>query len=277
MTAIRTSSPPAGTTTARSCTRSRSVAEEVGEEEEEGRGVRAVGGPPVAAAVARARAGIPYHVPPPFPLPSLPTVADRGSTSNAGGRTSKGSGTPYYGGNSYRGGAAVPFKAGSASPGGLRPSLMALAAAATLLPGAWLLGAYLYHTSDAHTFHSSSPSTSGDGPRNGTETLPVLCVCSEHSVCGCDSSANDTYYDALYDTARRTPADADSYAAIIANVNGTRTLVINGTLANGTTAPGGNDATSSASSGIFGSSAVPFAHKWGALVVVAVVVALLSS
>ena len=191
-------------------------------------------------------------------------MADQSSTSNVGGRTSKGSGTPYaFGGSSYEGGAQVPFKAGSRSPGGLKPSLLGLAAVSSLLPGVWLLAVYQYFASDRHTFHRNNA-------RN--ETLPVLCVCSEHSECGCDTSSNETYYNAVYDTARRTPSDADSFTATIANVNGTRTLVINGTLANGTTAPGGSDDDTSSASG-----RTSGAQHWVALSATAVaIVALLS-
>ncbi|KAL1599427.1 hypothetical protein SLS59_006445 [Nothophoma quercina] len=69
--------------------------------------------------------------------------------------------------------------------------------------------------------------------------MPVTCLCQEYSPCGCDENDNSTYIQDLVGNG--------SYAALnkslvtVSDVNGTRNLVLNGTLPNGTTAPGGTD------------------------------------
>jgi len=77
-------------------------------------------------------------------------------------------------------------------------------------------------------------------------------------VCGCDENHNETYTQALYQNASALPDDADTYTSKIADVNNTRTMVINGTLANGTTADGGTDDDS---------AAMMVGRNWGLLVV----------
>ena len=75
---------------------------------------------------------------------------------------------------------------------------------------------------------------------NGTNSsLPVTCLCEEYSSCGCDENDDKKYLDDLvgngsYDALNKTLVN-------VADINGTTTLVINGTLPNGTTAPGGTD------------------------------------
>lgn len=102
---------------------------------------------------------------------------------------------------------------------------------------------------------------------NRNESLPVICLCQEYSVCGCDENHNQTYIDAL--VANATAAAGDGIiTSKITDVNGTRTLVINGTLENGTTADGGTEEVSGAAkmAELVGKSA-------GMLTLVAVVVA----
>lgn len=67
------------------------------------------------------------------------------------------------------------------------------------------------------------------------ESRPIICACAEYSVCGCDDNDDTEYYDELIGNG--------SYAALnktivnVAEVNGTMTILINGTLPNGTTVP----------------------------------------
>jgi hypothetical protein len=69
-------------------------------------------------------------------------------------------------------------------------------------------------------------------------------LCQEYSPCGCDENNDDKYLNDLVGNG--------SYAALnkslvtVSDVNGTRNLVLNGTLPNGTTAPGGTDDDTSA-------------------------------
>lgn len=71
------------------------------------------------------------------------------------------------------------------------------------------------------------------------ETLPVLCLCQEYSVCGCDENHNQTYIDRLVANATANPTNGMVVGSKIVDLNGTRTLVTNGTLDNGTTSDGG--------------------------------------
>jgi hypothetical protein len=64
-------------------------------------------------------------------------------------------------------------------------------------------------------------------------------LCQEYSPCGCDENDDSSYLNSIVGNG--------SYAALnkslvtVSQVSGTRNLVINGTLPNGTTAPGGTD------------------------------------
>ncbi|KAK0253407.1 hypothetical protein B0A54_06494 [Friedmanniomyces endolithicus] len=147
------------------------------------------------------------------------------TTSNTGGRTTSGSGiTPSYGGGRYYGGgASAPYSAGSRSPGGVAPYLLAGSALA-FFSGAWLYGAYAYPYHGAYTYHNDT------GNRN--ETRPVQCFCGRYAECGCDNNADSSYLSSVANNAT---------VSRVADVNGTSTLLINGTLENGTTASGGSD------------------------------------
>ncbi|TKA78337.1 hypothetical protein B0A55_03614 [Friedmanniomyces simplex] len=168
------------------------------------------------------------------------------STSNTGGRTSAGSGvTPSFGGGRYYGGgAAAPYTAGSRSPGGVAPYLLAGGALA-FFPGIWLYGAYAYPYYGAHTYHNNTD--------NQNETRPIQCYCAQYAECGCDNNTDSSYLNSVAN---------NNTVSRVADVNGTETLLINGTLENGTTASGG---TSSAA----GSFRQGLAEKSGWWVVVA--------
>ncbi|RFU73605.1 hypothetical protein TARUN_8608 [Trichoderma arundinaceum] len=156
---------------------------------------------------------------------------NRAPSSNVGGTSAGGSGPKpaYGGGRYYGGGATTPYRAGSRSPiGGIVPFALLGGAALAFWPGVWLYGAYMYPYHQPYHFHNQS---SG---RN--ETRDVLCGCGIYDVCGCDDNNNTAYYDSLIGNG--------SYSALnksvvnVADVNGTRTILINGSLPNGTTADG---------------------------------------
>ncbi|KAK4242679.1 hypothetical protein C8A03DRAFT_11152 [Achaetomium macrosporum] len=159
--------------------------------------------------------------------------AGRGSSSsNAGGRTTSGSGpAPAYGGGRYYGGgAAVPYRSGSRSPSGLLPVFF-VASALAFWPGVWLYGAHLYHYNHPYSFYNQSS--------NQNQTKPVTCACDPYNECGCDENGDNQHLNDLVGNG--------SYAALnksvitVADVNGTSTILINGTLPNGTTAAGGTE------------------------------------
>ncbi|KAH7156597.1 hypothetical protein EDB81DRAFT_395703 [Dactylonectria macrodidyma] len=154
-------------------------------------------------------------------------------SSNSGGTSSKGSGvTPAYGGGRYyAGGAKVPYRAGAVTAAGVVPFLL-VGSAIAFWPGTWAYGAYMYHYDNPYRYHNVSSSAN--------ETREVICGCARYSVCGCEENNSTAYYDDLIGNG--------SYAALnksvinVAKVNGTMTLLINGTLDNGTTAVGEDSA-----------------------------------
>lgn len=104
--------------------------------------------------------------------------------------------------------------------------------------------------------------------KDSNDTIPVLCLCQEDSVCGCDENNSTDFTEALYQNA--TGEGDDKYRiAKITDVNGTRTLVVNGTLADGTTAPGGTDSMGGWSRTSVGNKWV----GWWPMVVLVVVIA----
>ncbi|KAF2189260.1 hypothetical protein K469DRAFT_683688 [Zopfia rhizophila CBS 207.26] len=160
-------------------------------------------------------------------------------TSNSGGQTKSGSGArrAYGGGGFYGGGASVPYTAGKKTPKGLIAGALLLPAAAlAIFPGLWLWSVYPYYYPQPYRFLNQT-AVNATGGLN--QTLPVVCLCQEFSVCGCDDNNDERYFKDLVGNG--------SYSALnktlvtVSDVNGTRTLVINGTLPNGTTAPGGTD------------------------------------
>ncbi|KAJ4365457.1 hypothetical protein N0V95_000392 [Ascochyta clinopodiicola] len=166
-------------------------------------------------------------------------------SSAAGGRTSAGSGpSRSYGGGYYGGGASVPYAAGGRTPKGLvaAPLLLGVGLLA-IMPGLWLYSVYPYHYTNPYRFYNQSE-TNQNSPNGTNTTLPVTCLCQEYSPCGCDENDDPKYINDLVGNG--------SYAALnkslvtVADVNGTKNLVLNGTLPNGTTAPGGTDDDSAA-------------------------------
>jgi hypothetical protein len=165
----------------------------------------------------------------------------------------------------YAGGARSPYTSGSRSSSGITPFLLPVAALA-FFPGVWLAGAYAYPYAHSYYYH--------DNDNNKNESLPVTCLCQEYQECGCDDTNNSTYYQSLFNG---TQPHNTSVARVV-NVNGTKTIVINGTLANGTTADDGTSSsstssTSSSTSGAAQGPLVTLINASGYWVMVAVVAA----
>jgi len=78
------------------------------------------------------------------------------------------------------------------------------------------------------------------------ETKPVTCLCAANADCGCDDTGNSTFLDTLIGDGT-TPLNASIIQ--IADVNGTSTIVLNGTLEAGTT-DGTGDAASTATNNL---------------------------
>lgn len=81
-----------------------------------------------------------------------------------------------------------------------------------------------------------------------------------YSACGCDNNTNTTYLDTL--VGNGSTADENSTLIHIGEVNGTKTLIINGTLPNGT------NGTSTSTSGAAGRNLLEYSGFWlvGAIV-----------
>ena len=159
--------------------------------------------------------------------------------------------SPSYGGGKYYGGGATsPYRAGGRSPGaGIVPFALVggIAGAALIFPGVWAYGAYNYPYSHPYSYHNR---TNTSEPANQNETLPVTCLCQMYSACGCDDNANSTYLDGLVGDG--SPGAENSSLVHVGPVNGTKTVVLNGTLPNGTdtdAAPAAAATTSTSTSG----------------------------
>ncbi|KAH6643045.1 hypothetical protein C7974DRAFT_115651 [Boeremia exigua] len=162
------------------------------------------------------------------------------SGGSIGGSTRAGSGAPRaYGGGYYGGGAAVPYSAGSRTPKGLIAAPLLLGASLLLImPGLWLYSVYPYHYNNPYRFNNQSD-TNSTNPNGTNTTLPVTCLCQEYSPCGCEENDDQQYLKDL--VGNGSYASLNKSLVTVSSVNGTQTLVINGTLPNGTTAPGGED------------------------------------
>lgn len=108
-------------------------------------------------------------------------------------------------------------------------------AALGFFPGLWLYGAYAYPYSHPYNYHNQTAANSTN-PNGTDESLPVQCLCQQYSACGCDDNDNSTFLDSL--VGNGSAADMNSSLVQIAPVNGTKTLILNGTLPNDTTGDG---------------------------------------
>ncbi|KAF1831029.1 hypothetical protein BDW02DRAFT_591447 [Decorospora gaudefroyi] len=185
-----------------------------------------------------------------------------GSSGGGGGRgggssTAGGSGRArtFNNGAVYAGGSPVPYAAGRRTPGGLVAGALILPLAmVAIMPGLWLYSTYPYYYNNPYRFYNESATNEDDDddddrrrslwPRQSSgrnETLPVMCVCMENdgienNLCSCEETDDQSHLDELVGNG--------SYAALnktlvtVWDNNGTKTLVINGTLPPDTTAPG---------------------------------------
>lgn len=144
-----------------------------------------------------------------------------GHASNS--HSSSGSSPSYGGGRYYAGGAKTPYRSGGRSPAGLAPYALG-GAALGIFPGLWIAGAYGYNFNRPYRYRNSCD------PRNNnnTQDLPVVCLCERDRDCGCDDDGNTTYIDDL--VGNGCESDQDPILVHVGDVNGTKTVVINGTI-----------------------------------------------
>ncbi|KAF5673725.1 hypothetical protein FDENT_10171 [Fusarium denticulatum] len=149
-----------------------------------------------------------------------------GSSSSSGGSRGVGPQPSFAGGRYYPGGSSKPYRSGVSSPGRIAPFALGGAALA-FWPGVWLYGAYMYPYS--HPYHYHNDTSDEDEERD------VLCGCSRYEYCACDDNNSTQYFDELigngsYDALNKSIVN-------VAEVNGTMTILINGTLPNDTALP----------------------------------------
>src|ERR1700730_16701632 len=123
----------------------------------------------------------------------------------------------------------VPYTSGLHSPSGIAPILFLSAGAFAVFPALWLYGVYSYPYTHPYGFHNT---TSGKN-----ESKPVNCLCEEYSECGCDENGDNSQLDQL--VGNGSYRGLNQSVVTVADINGTSTILINGTLPNGTTAAGG--------------------------------------
>ncbi|EPE24568.1 hypothetical protein GLAREA_08420 [Glarea lozoyensis ATCC 20868] len=219
------------------------------------------------------------------------------SSSNAGGTTKTGSGPArsFGGGRFYGGGAAAPYTAGQRSPGSkILPLAVGVGvggalgvAAIAAYPGHWPYGFYNYPYAHPYGFYNrtgrrnrTATSTSSSATATPTvvgrsfqlyqrqeegaqESKPVQCLCDPYLVCGCDDPGDNTFLDSLIGDG--TYANLNQSVVTVADINGTSTIILNGTLPNGTTASGGTE------DAITSTSAATLLSSSGYLIMVALV------
>jgi len=207
----------------------------------------------------------------------------RGSPgSNTGGATKTGSGPqPNYGGGRYYGGGSTsPYAAGVRSPLGIAPIFLGVGLL-SIYPGLWLYGAYNYPYIHHYNFHNRTATNGTNSTtqtrdieeevmlviRQSTEganqTKPVTCLCAVYSECGCDDNGNTTFLDTLIGDG--TYSNLNLSVINVADINGTSTIILNGTLPNGTSVSGGTE------DAITGSAAKMLVNVAGYWVMVALV------
>jgi hypothetical protein len=125
-------------------------------------------------------------------------------------------------------------------------------------PGYYPYGAYAYPYAHPYTFHNRTArknSTNTTTTRRGldfpilqirqtddsgvNETKVVTCLCAAYAECGCDDNGNSTFLDSIIGDG--TYSSLNLTLVNVADINGTSTIVLNGTLPNGTTAAGGTE------------------------------------
>lgn len=209
-----------------------------------------------------------------------------GSRGSSGGRTSssgssRGSGVTknYGGGRYYGGGATAPYSSGRRSPRGI-VAVPFIGAGLLLFPALAVAGAYSYPYYNPYTFYnrtarrnrtatttSTSASATATAPtrrsiverffeiemRQNSEdsefgvnqTKPVNCLCAKDADCGCDDNGDTAFLDSLIGDGDW--AQLNKTLVQVADINGTSTILIDGTLPDGTVEI---DSTSGASSSL---------------------------
>jgi hypothetical protein len=103
-------------------------------------------------------------------------------------------------------------------------------------PGVWHPLPYLYPHEQPWYYHNQTS--------DRDEIKPVLCACAPYQVCGCDDNGDQAYIDSIIGNG--SYGSLNHSIVCLDEVNGTETILINGTLPNGTTASGGRKSPNAA-------------------------------
>lgn len=126
----------------------------------------------------------------------------------------------------------MSYRSGQNSPSGIRPFRVPTAAgAAAIFPGTWGAGVYVYsYNLDEDDLEETG--LDGSFLDDLDDPVPVRCLCEEFLECSCEEENDEDYLQFLIDDS--DVEDLDEEIVAFNTVNGTMTLVINGTQPNGT-------------------------------------------
>ena len=134
-------------------------------------------------------------------------------------------------GTFLKGGSIVSYRSGQNSPSGIQPSRVTAAGAAAIFPGTWGAGVYVYsYTLDEDDLDETE--LDGDFLDDLDDPVPVRCLCEEFLECSCEEENDEDYLQFLIDD--DDVDDLDEEVVAFNTVDGTTTLVINGTMPNAT-------------------------------------------
>jgi len=126
----------------------------------------------------------------------------------------------------------MPYRSGTPTSGGITPYVFGGAlGVAAFYPGLWLYSAYAYPYARPWYYYNTT--------RRANQTTPVQCLCEEYQECGCEENDDAVYQAALIGDG--SYASLNKTVITVASLNGTDTILLNGTLPNGTTAAGGTE------------------------------------
>ena len=140
----------------------------------------------------------------------------------------------------------MPYTAGARSPSLITPILAGAAVGLTFASLVALASYpfYLYPWPQPYTFFNATA--------NANQTDNVICGCRMYGVCGCDYTNDTAYLESIIGNG--SVAAMNSSLVAVALYEGSQTILIDGSLPNGTTAAGGSDDA--------GMSLVPLAGYW---------------
>lgn len=144
---------------------------------------------------------------------------------------------------------------------------LGIGAAALIFPGLWLYSVYNYPYTNQYRFHNGTRNRTTTKRQEQDVMLPVTCLCQQYNACGCDDNGNTTYLDSIVGDG----TNLNSSLVHIGPVNGTQTVVLNGTLPNGTD----TSASSSSSGGAISQRVLELSGIWAIGGIVAATVMLL--